>query len=846
LIDAHRTLPLTEGWRLISTEPGAAATPDALPPDAAALPAQVPGTVAGAHVAAGRDVFRAPQAFDAQDHWFATRFARPALAPAEAAARIELAFEGLATIAEVWLNGERVLDSDSMFVRRAVDVGARLRDDNDLFICFRSLDRWLDKKKGRPRWRTRLTDHQQLRFARTSLIGRTPGFTPPVHAVGPFRRVALIVKTALDVLAKDVRVTPPASEGGTGGVQVRLCVRALDGSVSGAELVAGSARAALSCSADGDACVVSGGVQVESAALWWPHTHGAQPLYAARVRVQVGAAWHEIDLGRVGFRRVELVEDGGRFALRVNGVEIFCRGACWTSADAIALDASDAAYARDLEAARDAGMNMLRISGNMNYEADAFYRLCDELGILVFQDFMFSNMCYPLDDAAFAANVDAEVAAFLGRTQSRACLALLCGGSEVEQQIAMLGLPRADWRQPLFYDVLPAHVARLRPDVPYWPSSPSGGALPFDADSGVTHYYGVGAYLRPLDDARRAEVKFAAECLAFSNVPDASAFPLFLRDGEAPVHHPSWKARVARDVGASWDFEDVREHYLRALFGVDPLALRYTDVERYLALSRVVTGEVMASALCEWRRARSTCRGALIWFYRDLWPGAGLGLLDATGKPKAAYYYVKRALAPAAVFFSDEGLNGLHVHVVNDRPAPLAATLAIKCLRDEKGGAVAAVEHALEVPARGQVELKLHALLPWFFDTTYAYRFGPAAHRIVVATLSDAREDRVLGDAFYFPLGLPKERAAEIGLQAQVERDARGYLLHLSARDFAQSVAIDVPGFLPEHDYLHLAPGARRSLRLSPLPGTAPGAACRGRAQPLNAVAATKIEPAPP
>jgi len=159
-VSAHRTLALTDGWQLIGTEPFAVADPSALPA-AGALPAHVPGTVASAYAAAGRDVFAAPLALDAQDHWFGTRFARPALAAHETGARIELAFEGLATIAEVWLNGERILDSDNMFVGHALDVTERLRTENALWICFRSLDRWLDAQKGRPRWRTRLTERSR-------------------------------------------------------------------------------------------------------------------------------------------------------------------------------------------------------------------------------------------------------------------------------------------------------------------------------------------------------------------------------------------------------------------------------------------------------------------------------------------------------------------------------------------------------------------------------------------------------------------------------------------------------------------------------------------------------------
>ena len=135
----------------------------------------------------------------------------------------------------------------------------------------------------------------------------------------------------------------------------------------------------------------------------------------------------------------------------------------------------------------------------------------------------------------------------------------------------------------------------------------------------------MGAYLRPFDDARRAGVRFAAECLAFSNVPDAAMVDSLLGEGAAPGHHPRWKAGVPRDAGAGWDFEDVRDHYVRLLFGVEPSDLRARDIDRYLDLGRVATGEAMLRTFAEWRRPGSSCRGGLVWFARDLCAGRGLG-----------------------------------------------------------------------------------------------------------------------------------------------------------------------------------------------------------------------------
>jgi beta-mannosidase len=345
----------------------------------------------------------------------------------------------------------------------------------------------------------------------------------------------------------------------------------------------------------------------------------------------------------------------------------------------------------------------------------------------------------------------------------------------------------------------------------------------------------VGAYLRPLDDARRANIQFTTECLAFANVPDERMLDEWLPDA-TPPQHPRWKSRTPRDSGVGWDFDDVRDHYLRALFGIDPAALRYADVPRYLALSRVVTGEAMASTLAEWRRAGSRCSGALIWFLRDLWPSAGWGVLDARGEPKPAYYFVRRVLAPRSVILIDEGLNGLDAHVINESPSGLAAELRVALYRGEARTVAATV--TVDVPPFGVACTRLAAMFEHFVDSTYAYRFGPPAHDVAVATLVQ-RDGVTLGESFHFPRGLPSDQDAEIGLEATARPEADGWILELRTRRFAQAIAIDVVGYASDDNYFHLAPGSARALNLRRTDERAQRP--QGSVRPLNSLAPTKI-----
>ncbi|MBX4933234.1 glycoside hydrolase family 2 protein [Rhizobium bangladeshense] len=789
---------LSEGWNLVLTEPGACAVPHDIHLSAQFIPAPVPGTVAAALEKAGLFDRENPEPLNTKDAWYLCR-----LFDAEPGEAI-LRFGGLATVCNVFLNGEEILFSESMFTAHELPV--TLLGGDELALCFRALGPRLSEPGPRARWRPQMITPVGLKNFRTTLLGHMPGWCPDIHAVGPWRPISLVQRDTVSI--DNVSIRAVLEENGVGRLSVSLHNNAEDPAML---LRCGGMEQPFEKVGENHYSAI---LKLSDIEPWWPHTHGTPRLYEMTL-VSDGA---EYSLGGTGFRRIDVdrAADGEDFALIVNGERIFCRGAVWTTADIARLPGGRADYEPFLGLASQAGMNMIRIAGTMAYETPDFFALCDELGLLVWQDFMFANFDYPRNDKAFLGHVHAEVEEFLHGVQASPSLAVLCGGSEIHQQAAMLGLPMEFWSGPVTDEIIPAIAARMRPDVPYVPNSPHGGAMPFSPNSGVAHYYGVGAYMRPIADARRADVRFASECLAFAHVPQQRTLQRHL---DVPaVHSPLWKARVPRDRSASWDFEDVRDFYLELLYDFDPARLRREDLERYLDLSRAVTGEVIEESFAEWRRKGSGCNGALVWTLQDLLPGPGWGVIDSTGEPKPVWYAMRRAFRPIQAVFTDEGTNGLDVHVINETDSALDLELEVLCLRNGRQQVVSG-NMGLKLAARSVERFACTALFGAFFDTTYAFRFGPPAHDASVARLRSLADGVVLAESFHFPCGRGKA-LHDATIEASLAKDGDDWVVDLRSDRLAQSVHIDVGGYWPDDDWFHLAPGALRRVRLHPLPGT--------------------------
>jgi beta-mannosidase len=796
---------LRAGWQVTSSAPNAWARPQDIV-DATWVEAKVPGTAAAAVDPWSRN-------FDDEDWFFRTSFPAVEIASGDsgssaqaADARFVLEFDGIATVSEVFLNGQLILESSSMWATHAVDVTDALLAENELVIACRALTPLMSvAKRPRQRWRTRLVHEGNLRWYRAMIFGRSPGYAPAPAPVGPWRPVRLVRRPTAGI--EELRVAPRV-DGGDGVVSIRA--RAY-GNISDAEAIIGDATAELIPGADG---WLQGEIRLTDVERWWPHTHGRPHLYELAIELDgTEAARRRIGFRSLGFAQ-DIFEDG--LDLHVNGVPVFARGAVWTPMDLISLAPSDADLRRVLERARDAGMNMLRIVGTGAYESPQFFDLCDELGILVWQDLMFASLDYPISDPEFRAEVEREARQVLLALSGRPSLTVLCASHELEQQPAMLGLDPALGRNELWEEALPEIVSEYGPDCAYLRSTPIGGDVPFHANRGIAHYFGVGGYFRNLSDVRHTGVRFAAECLPFANVPDSV---------ELPTHHPDWKAGVQRDAGPAFqlapgfDFDDVRDFYMAQLFDVDPVKLRRMDQDRYFELSRATSGEAMAEVMGEWRRAGSPCRGALMLWMKDMVPGAGFGILDHRGQPKVAYHHMRRALAPIAVWTTDESVSGIALHVANDRGEPLRARLRLALYHDLHNR-VAEAEEEIEVEPHGQLERTVEGMLGRFVDSALTFGFGPPAHDAIVVSIESLDEPgRLISQAMRFPAGRPlgRDSAERTGVRLAAHPGPGGAVsIVIESERLLYGTFLDIPGYELEDNAFSVEPGVARVIRARP------------------------------
>ena len=443
-----------------------------------------------------------------------------------------------------------------------------------------------------------------------------------------------------------------------------------------------------------------GPVVITDPQLWWPNGYGAQPLYTVRAALKDGG--REVDSWerRIGLRTMsvsrEIDEWGESFAHRVNGVDIFAMGADYIPQDNILARVTDEKIRRLLEDCAAANFNAIRVWGGGYYPGDRFYDICDELGLLVWQDFMFSCAIYELTPL-FEANIRAELADNIRRLRHHASLGLWCGNNELEWQqgdgsFKATPKQKADYIR-MFEYIFPQVVEEHDPQAFYWPASPSSGGgfdEPNDENRGDAHYWDVWHGFKPFSEYRKFFFRYASE-FGFQSFPCLKTVRAFTVPEDRNI------------------FSRVMEMHQRNVYANGKImaymstAFRYpTDFDHLLYASQLMQADAIRCGVEHWRRNRGRCMGAIYWQVNDIWPVASWASIDYFGRWKALHYYAKRFFAPVMLSCLETGeMTERPSCVLQPEPIRKAARLA---LANETMGAVSGtVRWALRDPSAGVI-----------------------------------------------------------------------------------------------------------------------------------------------
>lgn len=416
--------------------------------------------------------------------------------------------------------------------------------------------------------------------------------------------------------------------------------------------------------------------------LWWPNGLGSQPLYGLRLELlTVDGRLLDRREARIGLRHVELVREpdayGRSFYFRVNGRPFFAKGANWIPLDAHASAKDlDARYRRDLGSARDAHMNMLRVWGGGYFPQDVFYDICDELGILVWQDLMFGCGAYPVWDAAFRQSVWLETVDNARRLRHHACLACWCGNNELEQ-----GFTAPAWSsrhlawasyEELFERVLPSALVLADPGTPYFRGSPH--CAPEDGRDGTCersgdfHLWEIWFSDAPFEVFRRYPHRFLSE-FGFQSFPDAGVLRRFAPEGEELSQDSPWLSFRQRSApGNARIVEKVDEWFGKCDRDFDDLCL----------LSQLVQGLGLKIGIEHWRRMFPRCGGATYWQLNDRWAAPTWSTLDVTGGWKASHHIAAQFFAPLSIIgIEDAATMSVETVLLNDHGVSIPGRVTI-------------------------------------------------------------------------------------------------------------------------------------------------------------------------
>lgn len=748
---------------------------------------QIPGTVLSGLLAAGKikdPFYRTNEDATRALFWKDYVFTRTFDVDEELLAQqhIVLVCEGLDTLAEISINGTFLAKTDNMHRTWKFQAKKLLHPGkNEIQIVFRSVLRFIEDYPYEAHKKINyipcgsMKGNQLLRKAH-SMFGWDWG--PQTIDAGIFRD--LYLQGYSHARIEDIRIHQQHAK----NVSVQTSIT-LSESVPGqklcVELSEDGADKPLQTklcktNADGVAAV---DFVIENPKLWWPNDYGDQPLYIVRTTLldEDGTSLESITR-RIGLRTLTISQEkdewGNEFAFCVNGVKIFTRGGNYIPDDCLYTRITEKKLDYILESCRRAHFNCVRVWGGGYYPSDAFYDLCDEKGLIVWQDLMYACNVYDVTDA-FAENCRQETYDNVRRLRHHASLGLWCGNNEIESAWDHWGdfqketpYLRADYIR-LFEEVLPKAVQEADGETFYWHSSPSSGGCfdnPDDANRGDTHYWDVWHGQKPFTDYRKYFFRFCSE-FGFQSFPCAKTVNSFTLEDDRNIFSRVMESHQKNDAANGKMLYYLSEN------------LRYPkDLTHLLYASQVLQGMAIKYGVDHWRRNRGRCMGTLYWQINDDWPAPSWSSIDYFGRWKALHYMAQKFYAPHAVSMTLED-HRCHVYFSNESFETTEYSLTLS-IRDLSGNVLETYETKGNSPAFSAIETAVVDICSW----------EDQKDDIFLEAVIHTKDQKVLKDVeTLVPYKYLNLKNPVISTEAEETNDA--FILHISSDCFAPFVALD-------------------------------------------------------
>lgn len=610
-------------------------------------------------------------------------------------AHVELVCEGLDTLAHVSLNGREIAFADNMHITWVWDVKEQLHaGENTLEIRFDSPILYCAKKADEaPGWESSdaTPGFRHLRKAHC-MFGWDWG--PRLPDAGIWRPIFL---RTWDTARLENALMLQAHHDGVVDVTIRP------------EIAGESAWSAEITAPDGEVLTLPETtaaeqvIAIQNPQLWWPNGLGKQPLYRVTVRLATG----DTRMWRIGLRTMtvsrEKDEWGEEFCHVVNGMKVFAMGADYIPEDNILARVTPERTRRLLEDCKAANFNAIRVWGGGYYPDDAFYDICDELGLLVWQDLMYACAFYDLTPD-FERSIRVETQQNVARLRHHASLALICGNNEMEMFMAGANSALINHRTwefvptyphhitdyvKMFEYILPAIVKETAPQTYWWPASPSSGGnfdAPNDENRGDNHYWDVWHGEKPFTEYRKFFFRYASE-FGFQSFPCLKSVKQFTLPDDRNIFSRVME-RHQRNQAANGKILS----YLSQTF-------RYPNsFDDLLYASQLMQAEAIRYGVEHWRRNRGRCMGAIIWQLNDIWPVASWASIDYYGRWKALHYAAKRFFAPVMISAEEEGELSQNPKINEYHPAPLEKSFRLNVCNETLRDVTGEVVWALRTP----------------------------------------------------------------------------------------------------------------------------------------------------